>query len=226
MELTTNPGASPDALPQTARAFATLAMAKLRARPQDPAEASAGHSPSDFDLNPGHEADIAPPLSYRQAAVLVPIVAHSEPHVLLTQRTSTLSKHAGQIAFPGGTVDASDSGPLMTAFRETGEEIGLMPASITPIGYLDCYRTGTGFVITPVVGLVEPGFALSLNAREVEASFEVPLRFLLDPVNHLIDTRIIQGRERQFYAMAHDGRYIWGATAGIIRNLYERLFGS
>ena len=223
MPITTSPHPTVHHLPLTPGAFAALAKSRFRATPPDPCRAAAGYGPSDFDLNPGHEADFNTRLPYRLAAVLVPIVARPEPHVLLTQRTPNLSKHAGQIAFPGGTVDARDTTAVMTALRETEEEIGLSSDLISPLGFLDCYRTGTGYVITPIVGLVEPGFELTLNAHEVESSFEVPLSFLLDPANHLVDTRTIRGRERQFYAIPHQGRYIWGATAGIIRNMYERL---
>ncbi len=210
----------------TAEDFAALAKAKLHATPHGAPGAgldTARADPSDFDLNPSADQDFAFPANLRSAAVLVAIVAHPEPRVLLTQRTATLSAHAGQIAFPGGTVDAGDTGPLMTALRETHEEIGLDPALIAPVGYLDRYRTGTGFSIIPVVGLLEPGFKLELNASEVESSFEVPLSFLLDPANHKIVKRTFQGVDRQFYAIDHQGRYIWGATAGIIRNMYERL---
>jgi 8-oxo-dGTP pyrophosphatase MutT (NUDIX family) len=226
MHRTTSSAHSRTGKPLTSQAFEALARHALRAAPQDPSLAAAGHRPSDFDLNPGHEASLNPPLSYRQAAVLVPIVAHNEPTVLLTQRTSTLTKHAGQIAFPGGTADAADADPLMTALRETSEEIGLRPHLVRPLGYLDCYRTGTGYVITPVVGVIEPGFEVTLNANEVDGVFEVPLNFLMDAANHIIDTRMLLGRERQFYAMPYEGRYIWGATAGIIRNMHERFFSS
>ena len=223
MPITTPSGSCPAASCLTSGAFVELAKTKLRVTPPDSALAMAGHTPSDFDLNPGYEANFVMPPVYRLAAVLVAIVARAQPQVLFTQRTATLSKHAGQIAFPGGIADTGDTGPLMTALRETQEEVGLTPSLIKPLGYLDCYRTGTGYVITPVVGLVEPGFLLTLNAREVESAFEVPLAFLLDPANHQIDRRTMQGIERQFYAIPHHGRYIWGATAGIIRNMYERL---
>ena len=223
MPITTTSGTYPDASCLTSGAFADLARSRLRTTPPDPALATVGHAPSDFDLNPGYEANFVMPPVYRLAAVLMVIVARAEPHVLFTQRTATLTKHAGQIAFPGGIVDAGDTSPLMTALRETHEEVGLTPTLIKPLGYLDCYRTGTGYVITPVVGVIEPGFVLTLNAREVESAFEVPLAFLLDPANHQIDRRTMQGIERQFYAIPHQGRYIWGATAGIIRNMYERL---
>lgn len=223
MHITTTNDTCPAQPHLTLEAVVVLASSRFRVTPPDPALATVGHTPSDFDLNPGYEANFVMPPVYRLAAVLVAIVARPEPHVLFTQRTATLSKHAGQIAFPGGIADAGDTGPLMTALRETHEEVGLPPALIKPLGYLDSYRTGTGYVITPVVGVIEPGFELTLNAREVESSFEVPLDFLMNPVNHQIDRRTIQGVERQFYAIPHQGRYIWGATAGIIRNMYERL---
>lgn len=203
--------------------FMAWARSRFLATPPDPALVTAGHVPSDFDLNPGYQANFKEPPAYRWAAVLVPIILRPELQVLLTQRTVTLSKHAGQIAFPGGIADAGDSGPLMTALRETHEEVGLAPALVSPLGFLDCYRTGTGYVITPVVGLIEPGFELTLNTGEVDESFEVPLSFLLDQANHQIGRRTIEGVERQFYAIPHKERYIWGATAGIIRNLSQRL---
>jgi 8-oxo-dGTP pyrophosphatase MutT (NUDIX family) len=223
MHRTTSSAHGLDSQPLTSNTFAALARRSLHERPQPGTMAGSRHGPSDFDLNPGHERDFSPPKGYRPAAVLVPILARAEPQVLLTQRTATLSKHAGQIAFPGGTVDATDANPLATALREAEEEIGLPAASFELLGYLDSYRTGTGYVITPVVGLVEPNFDLVLNSSEVESTFEVPLGFLLDPANHAIDKRTIQGRERQFHAMPYQNRYIWGATAGIIRNMYERL---
>ena len=160
----------------------------------------------------------------RPAAVLVPLVAHkSGMTVLLTQRASAMRDHSGQIAFPGGKIDAGDGSPLAAALREAEEEIGLARRHIEPLGYLDPYQTGTGFRIQPVVALVSPPFALALNTDEVEAAFEVPLAFLMDPANHLRHSRVWQGRERFYYAMPFGERYIWGATAGILRNLYERL---
>lgn len=207
-------------------AFTLLARAKFHATPDpliDALPTDRRRGPSDYDLNPGAGHDFTFPPNLRSAAVLIAIVAHREPHVLLTQRTSHLSAHAGQIAFPGGTADAGDSGPLMTAVREASEEIGLDPNLIKPLGYLDRYRTGTGFSIMPVVGMLDPGFELTLNANEVACSFEVPLKFLLDPANHAVVKRNFMGVDRQFYAIDHQGRYIWGATAGIIRNMYERL---
>lgn len=162
----------------------------------------------------------------RPAAVLVPIVRRHEPTVLLTQRASALRQHSGQIAFPGGKVDRADGSPLMTALRESEEEIGLDPRLVRPLGYLDPYLSGTGFRILPVVGLVDPSFTLAINRTEVDDAFEVPLAFLMEPGNHQRHSREWQGRTRSYYAMPFGDRYIWGATAGIIRNLYERLYGS
>ncbi len=166
---------------------------------------------------------IPPP---RPAAVLVPLVLRETVTVLLTQRTEHLKAHAGQIAFPGGKVEDGDTGPADTALREAHEEIGLARAFVEPIGYLDAYRSGTGFRITPVVALVEPGFTLSPDPEEVAHVFEVPLAFLMDKANHQLHTRARNGRERTFYAMPYGDHFIWGVTAGILRNMHERLFGS
>ena len=161
----------------------------------------------------------------RPAAVLVPLVAHrAGMNVLLTQRAVAMRDHSGQIAFPGGKIDEADGSPLAAALREVEEEIGLARRHIEVLGYLDPYQTGTGFRIQPVVALVMPPFELAINPLEVEAAFEVPLAFLMNPDNHLRHSRAWQGRERFFYAMPYGERYIWGATAGILRNLYERLY--
>lgn len=182
--------------------------------------------PSDFDLNPDARAEWGGDEPARPAAVLVPVVRRNELMILLTQRTPHLAAHAGQISFPGGKIDEADAGPVATALREAEEEIGLPRAHVEPIGFLDHYRTGTGYRITPVVAMVEPGFALRLNHGEVSEAFEVPLAFLMDPKNHLLHARMIKGRERTFYAMPFEDRYIWGATAGILKNMHARLLGS
>jgi 8-oxo-dGTP pyrophosphatase MutT (NUDIX family) len=159
----------------------------------------------------------------RPAAVLIPVVEHREPTVLLTQRSAHLNDHAGQIAFPGGKIDVTDATPLDTALREAEEEIGLSRAFIDPIGYLDLYGTGLGFRILPTVARVRPGFELRINASEVDDAFEVPLAFLMNPANHQVHSKEFRGMERSFYAMPYAERYIWGATAGILRVLYERI---
>jgi len=159
----------------------------------------------------------------RPAAVLIPVVEHREPTVLLTQRAGHLADHAGQIAFPGGKIDATDASPLDAALREAWEEIGLDRAFVDPIGYLDLYGTGFGFRILPTVARVRPGFTLNINRSEVDDAFEVPLAFLMNPVNHQIHSKEFRGMERTYYAMPYAERYIWGATAGILRILYERI---
>lgn len=160
---------------------------------------------------------------FRPAAVLMPVVAHAAPTFLLTQRASNLATHSGQIAFPGGRIDEGDRDPADAAMREAMEEIGLSREFITPLGYLEPYLSGTGFRIVPVVALVRPGFALKLNPSEAVAAFEVPFDFLMSPDNHLRHNREWRGLIRSYYAMPYGEHYIWGATAGMIRRLYERL---
>jgi 8-oxo-dGTP pyrophosphatase MutT (NUDIX family) len=179
----------------------------------------------DHDLNPDALSWIEPGQTFRDAAVLVPLVDRGdELQVLFTQRTHTLPTHAGQISFPGGKIDEGDKTPLAAALRETHEETGIAPEFVDVVGYLDGYLTGTGYCITPVVAVVRNGFALVPEPGEVAEIFEVPLKFLMDPSNHQTDSRVWRGKRRFFYAMPYDGRYIWGATAGILRNLFERLY--
>jgi 8-oxo-dGTP pyrophosphatase MutT (NUDIX family) len=160
----------------------------------------------------------------RPAAVLIPVVARDEPTVLLTQRSAHLNEHAGQIAFPGGKIDPTDASPLDAALREAWEEVGLAREYVEPIGYLDLYGTGFGFRILPTVARVKPGFNLRINAGEVDDAFEVPLSFLMDPLNHKMGQKEFRGMQRSFYEMPYAERYIWGATAGILRVLYERIY--
>ena len=177
----------------------------------------------DHALNAGSWTlpDGTPP---RIAAVLIPIVAHpGGPTVLLTERAASLRQHSGQIAFPGGKMDPEDATPRATALREAQEEIGLEPALVRHLGYLDAYLSGTNYFIVPVLGLVAPGFRLAINRSEVESVFEVPLSFLLDEANHELHAREWRGAVRSYYAMPFGDRYIWGVTAGILRNLHERL---
>ena len=155
----------------------------------------------------------------------MPIVRRQpELTVLLTQRTEHLPSHPGQVAFPGGKIDAGDADAIATALRETEEETGLERRFVNPLGYLDAYQTRSGFRVIPVVGLVETGFDLIAEAGEVADIFEVPLRFLMDPANHLQHTREWKGAERRFYAMPYGEKYIWGVTAGMLRNLYDRMY--
>jgi 8-oxo-dGTP pyrophosphatase MutT (NUDIX family) len=162
----------------------------------------------------------------RPAAVLIPVIDRPQPTVLLTQRAAHLNDHAGQISFPGGKIDTTDASPLDTALREADEEVGLAREFIDPIGYLDLYGTSFGFRILPTVARVSPGFALRVNASEVDDAFEVPLAFLMNPANHQLHSKEFRGMERSYYAMPYGERYIWGATAGILRVLYERIFAS
>ena len=158
------------------------------------------------------------------AAVLFPIVLRDDGHtVLLTQRTAHLRDHAGQISFPGGRVEAHDATPMDTALRETEEEIGLSRERVEIVGFLPEYRTGTGFRVTPVVALVTPPFDLQPDPFEVAEIFEVPLAFLLDPANHQRHSLHYRGALRNYFAMPYGEYFIWGATAGMIRSLSERL---
>ncbi|MBV8840700.1 MAG: CoA pyrophosphatase [Alphaproteobacteria bacterium] len=183
-----------------------------------------GFTRGDLDLDPQTwaQAGVTPS---RPAAVLVPVVDHPEPGVLLTMRTSDLPSHAGQIAFPGGKIERTDASPLAAALREADEEIGLDQALIEPIGYLDLYLTFSGFRILPVVARVIPNYALRINASEVADAFEVPLSFVMDAANHKKASRQWKGVTRYYYEMPFGERYIWGVTAGILRNLYEKLYG-
>ncbi len=177
----------------------------------------------DHDLNPG----MTPPsTALRPAAVLVPLVDRTEGmSVLLTQRTAHLSAHAGQISFPGGRIEPEDLDAVAAALRETEEEIGLPREHVTLIGRLDTYVTGTGFEITPVVGIVAAPFALTIDPFEVAEVFEVPLSFVLDPGNHRRTEREFEERRRVFFVLPYQNRNIWGATAGMLVNLAEVLAG-
>ncbi len=176
-----------------------------------------------------HDADpvmlkIAEVRPIRPAAVLVPVVDHPEPTVLLTQRAQHLPDHAGQISFPGGKIEKDDADPLASALREADEEIGLDKTFVEPLGYLDLYMTTLGYRIVPVLARVKPGFTLKLNVREVDNVFEVPLAFLMDQANVQRHARDWQGLTRHYYAITFGERYIWGVTAGILRNLHERIY--
>jgi len=173
------------------------------------------------DLEPSQ-----PARTFVTAAVLVPLVEHAEGvTVLLTRRADTLRNHTGQVAFPGGRCDPGEL-PWETALREAQEEIGLDPGHVTIAGLSSGYQTRTGYDITPVVAFVRPGFSLTPSPAEVADVFETPFAFLMDPNNHERRfTEQAQGLRRYFYAMTHNDRLIWGVTAGILRVLYERLYG-
>jgi 8-oxo-dGTP pyrophosphatase MutT (NUDIX family) len=206
---------------------AFLARANEHLHAEVPVEGSDVSRPaprSDDDLNAHLGATFECPTPCL-AAVLVPVVRREpELTVLLTQRTEHMPSHPGQVAFPGGKIDRTDDGPIAAALRESHEETGLAPEFVEPLGFLDAYQTRTGFRVMPVVSLVRPGFTLVPEPGEVAHIFEVPLRFLMDPKNHQTHSRQWQGVERHFYAMPYGEHYIWGATAGMIRNLYDRLY--
>lgn len=211
----------------TSAQFRALAQERLNHAPSDALfdpRSGKAIGRSDWDLDPTLSGDLAAMETPRPAAVLVPVVMRPVLTVLLTQRTDTLSKHAGQISFPGGRMDPEDRDAVETAMREAEEEIGLDRRFVEPVGFLDGYRTGTGYHVTPVVALVEPGFALTLAADEVAEAFEVPLTFLMEPLNHRRHSREWRGRVRSYWAMPYEDRYIWGATAGMLKNMHARLF--
>jgi 8-oxo-dGTP pyrophosphatase MutT (NUDIX family) len=178
----------------------------------------------DLDLNPSMW-ERAGVVATKPAAVLIPVIDRREPTILLTIRTKELASHAGQVAFPGGKIDPGDVSPAAAALREAKEEIGLASALIEPLGYLDLYLTFSGFRILPTVARVKPDFALTLSPREVTETFEVPLAFLMTPANHQRRSRDWKGIDREYYAMPFGDHYIWGITAGIVRNLYDRVYG-
>jgi 8-oxo-dGTP pyrophosphatase MutT (NUDIX family) len=202
-----------------ARARLTLEVPPALA---DPAAAGAR---GDLDLNPDMWVR-AGVKATRPAAVLVPVIDRTEPTVLFTQRNAELTSHAGQIAFPGGKIEPSDASPVAAALREAREETGLAPTLIEPIGYLDLYLTFSGFRILPTVARVKPDFTLTINPPEVVETFEVPLAFLMTPENHQRKTRDWNGLQREYYAIPFENRYIWGITAGILRNLYDRVYAA
>jgi 8-oxo-dGTP pyrophosphatase MutT (NUDIX family) len=201
--------------------IAFQARARLYAHERQAPEDSAHSDLAIAGMNP----DAATLVAARPAAVLIPIVARPEgATLLLTQRAAALRQHSGQIAFPGGKIDAGDDGALGAALREAEEEIGLPRSAVTPLGFLGPYFSTTGFRITPVVALVPPDAELRLNAGEVDEAFETPMSFLMDPVNHQTHSREWKGAMRSYFAMPHGDRYIWGVTAGIIRMLWLRLY--
>lgn len=186
---------------------------------------TAGRAPvySDFDLNPGVER---PSRSLRPAAVLIPVIVGSGgATVLMTRRSDSLTSHTGQIAFPGGRLDPGET-VVDAALREAFEEVALDPALVEVLGVGDAYETGTGFLVTPVVGWLTATPATTPSLDEVAEVFEAPWDFLMDPANHRRDSYDREGQPRRWYwAMTHEQRYIWGVTAGIVRALRVRLYG-
>jgi 8-oxo-dGTP pyrophosphatase MutT (NUDIX family) len=162
----------------------------------------------------------------RPAAVLVPVVDRSEPTVLLTQRAAHLPQHPGQISFPGGKIEPTDETPLAAALREAQEEVGLDTRFVDPIGYLDLYMTTQGYRIVPSVARIAPDYRLTLNPSEVDEAFEVPLQYLMEPANHQKHSSDWEGIKRYYFAIPFEQRQIWGVTAGILRNLYEKVYAA
>jgi len=175
----------------------------------------------DIELMPGDHRELAG-MAATPAAVLVAVTDRAEPGVILTQRTETLRRHAGQVAFPGGRLDPGEDA-VTAALREAMEEVALPPACVTVIGEADRYRTGTGYEVTPVLGVVPPDLTLVASEAEVAAVFEVPLAFLLDRANHRQHSGEWNGAVRHYYEIAWQDRRIWGATAAMIVNLAARL---
>ena len=211
--------------PFTADAFRARVLHRFTRR-ADVIAATGG----DNALNPRFEKDLAE-RTFRDAAVMIPVIDRGDhATVLLTQRTDHLSTHKGQIAFPGGKMDAGETA-IDAAVRETGEEVGIAADDLDVLGVFGDYLSGSGFRIAPVVAMVRSGFSLDLNENEVAAAFEVPLSFLMTAENHQIESLEWKNIERYFYAMpwqddeAGVERRIWGVTAGIIRMVHERLYG-
>ena len=215
--MSTREDTSIDAIARQAGALESLRPHLFREPPHLPLMPTRG----DFDLNPDQKPRDAKLLS--PAAVLVPIVKRPEPTILFTQRTEHLSRHAGQVSFPGGRAEVDDASLVATALRETHEETGIEATFVTIAGFLEAFETGTGYAILPVVGLLAENFSLAPDANEVADIFEVPLAFLIDPKNRQRQSREFQGRMRSFYSFTYKERYIWGATAAMLVNFGDRL---
>ncbi|MFV0476195.1 MAG: CoA pyrophosphatase [Pikeienuella sp.] len=203
----------------------TRAAARILTRPDIERAVLIAHGRrSDYDLNPEIGEGLVRARPLRPAAVLCGLVERAGAmHVILTRRPDTLKEHAGQIAFPGGKIERTDRDPVHAALREAEEEIGIPPEAVEVVGRIDPYVTGTGFQVEPVVGFVDPGVRLRLDRREVDEAFEAPLDFLMDPANLKLQTGHWGGGERRYYAIPWRGRFIWGATAGMLKSLADRL---
>lgn len=197
----------------------------MQASPASAYDFSLPSGRGDYDLNPDYHEDLSGNTLIKAAAVLVPVIDYEDgARVLLTRRPDTMPSHPGQVAFPGGKAEDEDDGLVATALREAEEEVGLDPALVEVVGFLDTYHTATGFRISPVVGIVQASFTLDIDVREVDEAFEVPLEFLMSPQNHQHHSRVLRGKERAFYAMPYDDKFIWGATAGMLKNFYDRVY--
>ncbi|MDJ0613121.1 MAG: CoA pyrophosphatase [Rhizobiaceae bacterium] len=183
-----------------------------------------GEFDGDFLLNPDSKDEMLA-RDFKPAAVLIGLLERNgEAQVILTKRTEKLNNHSGQIAFPGGKIDADDASPEAAALREAWEEIGLDINEVEVMGRLPDYYSGSGFLIAPVVGIVSDSADFLINEDEVEYKFEVPLSFLMNPANHVMGSKFFAGKDRHYYEMPYEEHYIWGVTAGMIRVLHDRVF--
>ena len=196
----------------------------VKNRLEDTTTFNEGMVEGDHILNPGYH-DALVEKAIKAAAVLIPVVERGDGlNMVFTMRTQKLNSHSGQVSFPGGRIDASDQNAQYAALRETHEEIGVNAGSIEVLGQMPDYYTGSGYHISPIVGLVDGQAEFCANPHEVEYIFEVPLLFLMDPANHMIGSKSFENIERHFYEMPWNEHYIWGVTAGIVRMFYNRVF--
>jgi 8-oxo-dGTP pyrophosphatase MutT (NUDIX family) len=204
--------------------LADLSAADLRDRARERLAASQSGPQGDHIHSPGYDEWVLS-RAIKPAAVLIPFVEREGGlTIILTKRHENLRSHSGQVAFPGGKIDPEDASPEAAALREANEEIALDPAMAEIIGRLPDYHSGSGYRIAPVLALISPQAVLTANPQEVDYVFEVPLAFLMDPVNHKRGSRMFQGAERHYLEMPYGDHYIWGVTAGILHLLHDRLF--
>ncbi|MCF6320763.1 MAG: CoA pyrophosphatase [Rhizobiaceae bacterium] len=189
---------------------------------------AAGHKDDgvegDYVLNPDFQSEVVK-RAIQPAAVLIPVIERANGlSVVFTRRTQKLKSHSGQVSFPGGKIDATDGNARLAALRETHEEVGVAPKAIDVLGQMPDYFTGSGYRISPVIGLLNRDVVFEANRDEVEYIFEVPLAFLMNPVNYRIGSKRFENAERYFYEILWEEQYIWGVTAGIVRMFYNRVF--
>lgn len=203
---------------------AEFTLSELRERTSQRLNYTHGEQIGDFTQNPDLRKWVMSK-AVKDAAILMPLVERQgEVSLLLTKRADKLKSHSGQIAFPGGKIDADDAGPEAAALREAHEEVGLATDQVEILGRLPDYYTGSGYKIAPIIGIMNAEAVVEANPDEVDYIFEVPLSFLMNPDNHIRGSRIFEGKERHFFEMPFRDHYIWGITAGMIRVLYDRLY--